>query len=98
MSIEAKRTPLRGDIVTYILTKEDAATINQRRAAGCGAGNHVFEFSQVPMIVTTLFSDPTGNRVGGQCFLSGSDTHWVKEAPHDSLGSTQGTWHFKDEY
>lgn len=72
--------PSVGRIVHYRLSEQDAALINQRRAAGNGQGNSVAAGDVFPLMITRTWGDHEGSAVNGQVFLDGDDSLWVTSA------------------
>lgn len=102
----AKSKPLEvtiGRIVRYWLTDWDVSEIINRRTRA----NHILGQNTVmgttpcvgqvlPMIVTSVFDDPTRGFVpvvNGKVFLDGDDNYWVEGIPE---GNGPGEWHWPE--
>lgn len=85
-------TPTVGRFVHYVLTEQDAATINKRRADAEGrrgdiaadalgyvahVGNKAEAGQIFPLLITRVWSEGC---VNGQLFLDGNDTLWKTSA------------------
>lgn len=91
-----------GRIVQYVLTKDDAQSINQKRAPLTGPdwparaivnkGNPVSGGDTYPMMITRVWSAETG-MVNGQVFLDGNDVLWVTGV---DPGEGQRHWHWPE--
>lgn len=85
--------PTVSRIVHYVLTQQDADSINKRRKDAVLArsasiedgtqihvGNSVSEGDVLPMIVVKVWSNGS---VNGQVFLDGNDTYWATSIPEN---------------
>jgi len=93
--------PTIGRIVTYTITAQDAARINDQRARSEGKlhGNTAHEGEQYPLIVTRTWPSetyPPNGAVNGQVWLDGNDTLWVTSVKENEGGTDAapqpGTW------
>lgn len=101
------RVPTIGRTVGYVLTEQDAANINRRRAQlkehahihggiqpdGCQrhVGNTGNAGQVYPMTIVRVWGDGPDALVNGQVLLDGNDTLWVTSV---GVGTDEGTWHW----
>lgn len=88
-----------GQIVQYVLTKDDVQHINARRALDATSaqartvviahGNPIREGDVFPLIITRLWGDAHNSAVNGQVLLDGNDSLWVT-----SVTAGDGPRHF----
>lgn len=90
-AVAVGRKPRRGMTVDYVLSREDAAAINARRAHAAAkardeghthpthVGNSAAAGDVRPMVITQVWSDKPEphHAVNGQVQLDGNDLHWV---------------------
>lgn len=81
--------PVAGQVVHYMLTREDAAAIGLQRTEGAGAvGNDVAEGDQFPAMVIRVWPDELKS-CNLQVYLDGPDAYWAASRPY---GDGPGSW------
>jgi hypothetical protein len=93
--------PTKGRIVWYVLSGDDVAKINKRRAAGLRAtnstgvmvhvGNEAREGAIYPAMVVETWGDKPDSPVNLKVELDGSDSFW---AVSRKVGEGPGTYHW----
>lgn len=95
-------TIIEGRIVHYVITDEDALSINFKRRIYPSEieGNTVVTGSHFPAIITRVFHNEFGEGNHGvnlQVFLDGNDSLWVKSVTFaDPSELLLGTYHWPE--
>ena len=95
---------IEGRIVHFMLSAQDAAEINKKRAqvdwsnvpqngTQMHVGNHVEAGEHIPMIIVKVWNKELGY-VNGKLFLDGNDDFWVTSV---SPGNEPHSWHWIEQ-
>lgn len=98
------QAPTVGRTVHYVLSENNAATINKRRADAAAnqrsiteqntgfvvhTGNRAEAGQVLPLIITRVWSEGC---VNGQLLLDGNDTLWLTSVTEATDPQTEGRW------
>lgn len=95
---------IEGRMVHYVLTDDDASSINARRIASeelqperrLVVGNYARSGDHCPAVVVRLFEEKGGESglANLQVFLDGDSSYWATSCYYSENAVLLGTWHW----